>query len=247
MNKKTMIAVAAAIAVSAQANPEVAAYKRGFEDGIKAVKIQVKNDGMKSRKIQVEGRYTVEVPTEKMTTAEISYLEFLATQDGYEPRVLRDRIFFGQYNRKPDADEAARRISSAYNVQAKPMTLQRTGEYWTDPMLVSDLYNSFVADARKHGEPVLKQYIYVEKSTPKKSVTHARYFRLKFPKTQAYKYDYKKSRSPKYSRYFSDYKVIRGKQRYRLGRVVTTDRGEKFVKVYNTNLFYSLDDVEMGR
>jgi len=237
----------AILVVAATADSEVAAYKRGYEDGIRAVKIQVKNNGMKARKIEVEGRYTVEVPTKDMTTAEISYLEYLATHDGYEPKVLRDRIFFGQYDRLPDAKEVARRISSAYNVKANPVALKRSKEYWTDPMLVEDLYNAFVADAKKNGEPVWKQYLYIESSKPKISTVRKRYFRLKYPKTQAYKYDYKKSKVPKYSRYFSDYKIIRGKNRYRLGRVVTTDKGEKFVKVYNSNLFYSLDDVELGR
>ena len=245
MKKVMVYGTVMAMLVSA-AQAYVDQYKEGFEHGIEAVKVVAQKSGIKPKKLQVEKRYTAVVDTRKLTTPQIAYLEYLATMDGLNPVPIRgEKMFFGQYDRLPDAKEVAGKIEKWYGIDAKVIRLDPSKTYMIEPIVSRDVYMNYIKAAQKDGDVILTKYVYVKKPAKKKHSHHrVRYFRLKYPKTQSYKYDYSMSKAPVHSAYFKDYKIVRGKHRYRLARVITTDRGEKFVKVYGRNLFFAIDDVD---
>lgn len=229
-------------------NPQEQTFKTGFEAGIKALEFQRENDGVQPKKIILRKSFYLIYEIDKVPLNEALFLQNIASREGYHTHLTRDFIFFGEFDREADAREIIKQLSNKFKIKVKLMKNTANNYIVTYPSLWNEFYTIFLEEARKNGYVIKVEVI---KSPVKKSTTKISNVKKTVPKLK--KMTLRKAKAMAYSlsgdeKDSKNYKEI-GLQSGLFetsGNIITTKENEKFVKVANKNMYFSLDDVFIG-
>jgi len=226
-------------------------YRKGFQEGTKALENQFKAQGWRQKEI-IFKNYIVALPIAKLAINDVAYICELSRNLGYKPVVTQNIIVFNDYERSADAEYN----SSYINKKLKIKTYGQNAKgkiFYTYP-LFKTIYKSMEEDIiSKNDVLVVTNYTnkikYVKSKCPKikprgKKVT---YFRIKTKIAQGYTLDKNYVKAKKINQKFMlPTRIFRDvDQLYKKGRIITTSDNKKYIKVYNTNLYFSAKNVKI--
>ena len=234
---------------------EIESFKKGFSIGLEAVEYQLKNEGYEPKIIKLESPYVVIMDIEETATNDILYFQHLLSKDSINSLITKKFLLIKAFDRKPDAKALKKTIENKYPVKLAVRELT-DGIIETYPILFSRTFDKVIskvtkkadiAYVRKYKTPL--QIRLEKKKEPKPKFT---YFKLK-NSAMSYKYKYNEDTFPQCgsprskcfdSKLFYENKIYKIGKKFKKGGVYQTNDGEFFQKVYNTNLFIDLSDVE---
>lgn len=236
-----------------KANEEI--FKKGFEAGLKALEFQRKNDGYAPKKVIIQKEYYITYDITKMPYSDAIFLQNIASKEGFDTYITKDKLYFGEFEREADAKEAIEDLKSKFKITAK-INQKKDNEFLiTYPKLWGEFYTYIIKKAQELGyvvkievieaQPKAKK-VYIPKKTNvanTKTVQPAtkKYFTLKNIKAMAYTATDKMD-----SKSYKD-KGLVGKRRFELSKegLIKTEQGESYYKVDGENLYFSDRDVEL--
>jgi len=255
MNKISLFLAGVSLTSSLLAT-ELDSFKKGFTIGLEAVEYQLKNEGYEPKIMQLDSPYIVVMDIKNIPTNDILYFQHLLAKDSINSLITKNFLLIKSFDRIADANELKKSLQSKYSVELKVQELT-TGTIETYPILFSRTFDKVITDVTTNYDiKYVKQYetplqIRLEnKNKPKKKKVY-RTFRLKNT-AMAYTYKYDQDSDLQCgntkgkcfdSSLFDEKKVYTKGRYYRKGGVYRTSDGELFQKVYNTNLFFDLNDV----
>lgn len=224
-------------------------FKEGFNAGINAVVFQSRVDGFSPQIITINKPYLLVVKIENMSLDEALFLQIIASREGYNTHLTSEYVTFGEFQRMIDAKKVSDKIKQDYKLTNSDVKiLKNKKEIVTYPFLFSDFYDDLLKNAKESGviealkivevkpEPIKKST-----KTTKKLITKTKFITLKNAKAMGYNLT---NNDESNSNNLNDSGLESGKYVYE--KTITTKQGEKFVKVKDKNLYFSVLDVIIG-
>jgi hypothetical protein len=235
---------------------ELEAFKKGFDVGLEAVEYQLQHEGYQPKVIQLDKPYVVVIEIKDSPTNDILYFQHLLNKDGIKSTLTKEYLILDSFDRLPDAKELSQLVNGRYAVVSKIKEFT-DGQIETYPILFNRTFEPIVEHVAKEvNKTVVTKYetpldIRWENQTYKK-VAKYKHFSIK-NSAISYKYKYSQDKNITCgdstskcfdSSLFYENKIFNVGTKFKKGGVYRTTDGEYFQKVYNTNLFFSLEDIK---
>ncbi|OCS21969.1 hypothetical protein CFVI97532_07150 [Campylobacter fetus subsp. venerealis cfvi97/532] len=229
--------------------PSPKSFKNGFNSGLNALEFQAKNDGFYPQVISITKPYLVAVEIKNMSLDEALFLQIIASREGYDTHLTMQYVTFGEFQREIDAKKIVNSLKLKYKIESSAIKiLTNKKEVITYPYLFSDFYNDILKKAKESGVIEALKIVEIKPKIAKKPIT-----KVKKPSIKTQTITLKNTKAMSYnlsnndesdSKNLNDDNLKSGKYIYE--KTITTKQGERFVKVKDKNLYFSVLDVIIG-
>ncbi|EIZ8033464.1 hypothetical protein MQV54_001476 [Campylobacter jejuni] len=224
-------------------------FKDGFEAGLEALKFQAQIDGFSYKKIEINKPYLIVYNIENIPLNEALFLQVISSREGYESHLTKEFITFGEFEREIDAKEKIKFLISKFKLNAKDFKIQKNiKEIITYPYLYKRFYEKLLDEAKASGVIVETKIIeknpikQIKSSNKPKSIPKKSYEIFTLNNTKAMSY-YSLGGSEKDSKNYIEKGFVKSGKEYEIEKNITTNSGEKFVKIVGENIYFSIKDI----
>lgn len=255
MIKKTIL-IAIACGTLANANvyaPQDMSFKKGFDAGLKALEFQKNNEGVQPQKIEINKPYLVQLEISNIPYNEVLFLQNIASREGYKTFLTKNYLIFGEFDREIDAKDTIAQLEKSFKIRPSIRKISEKTSLITYPFLWGEFWTIFLEEAKRNGYVIKKEIIKVPEvqrvqQTAQRKTTSIfekpKKILLVNDKAMTYSLEGDKN----YSGNFIE-KGLVGKENWILDnkeKIIKTAQGEQFVKVKDSNLYFSIEDVSIG-
>lgn len=224
-------------------------FKKGFETAVEAVKLELINGSNFNKVLNYKYPKLLYIDTKSLSTNEILIAQYIAFTNGFiDVGYTGEKMYFASYLRDADRDQAKDKLERLLSLKIRTENNNQIPKFAT-PILDRSFYiqkREIVVGAIKQAEiSDTKDRTKAKKEQKKvQKANNAKYFKIK---NDALIYDIKDIKGGAFA-FLCDVKMTQQKPTkdiYKYGRTITvTDTGNKYVKVYNDNIFFRFEDIE---
>lgn len=222
-------------------------FRDGFEAGIKALEFQAKTDGFQQKLITINKPYLLIFDIKNTPFHEALFLQIISAREGFDTHFTKEFVFLGEFERDIDAKDAKELLVRKYRLNSNDLKiLSNQKSIITYPFLFHDFHKNLINEAQRLGYVIKTEVLYANKiqtSTTKK-VTSEKIVSKKITFRNNRAMGYILQGDEKLSQSFIEKGLVK-QSNYEFEKNITTNEGEKFVKVKGQNLYFADSDVDV--